>query len=67
MANNDKQQTNYKRKVTSVKLCIVMHCLKEQMLNRELTIALSYYLIDKGLPHLRAPVMGNLGCEIDPK
>ena len=40
-ANNDKQQTNYSRKVTSVKLYIVMYCLKEQRLNRELTIGFS--------------------------
>ena len=66
-ANNDKQQTNYNSKVTSVKLYIVMYCLKEQRLNRELTIGFSKYLTDKGLPHPRAPAMGNLGCEIDPK
>ena len=41
MANNDKQQTNHKRKVTSVKLYIVMQCLKEERLNRELTKGLS--------------------------
>ena len=60
-ANNGKKQTNYKGKVSSVKLYIVMHCLNEQKLNRELT---NKFVIIPDWQRTNSSVMGNLDCKI---